>query len=100
MTLFGLSSYRKTKASCFPDLTSPLWKKDIDNFRDKIMHKWVFDFRIDHHHMSHGWRFLTFGIFRIHTWPQEGERMTWKVHYSGFWTTILFCFPFRVDQWR
>lgn len=65
--------------------------------------KWSIVCRISKPHEywgCEGWRVLDFGVFKLHTQPEPGERYTHRKHYDGFWFRICFWLPFEVEQWK
>lgn len=53
--------------------------------KTKKLNKWQYDFYFgrDYRIFERGWKIVRFGIFNIHTMPEEGYVLQ-KKHYKGF----------------
>lgn len=59
--------------------------------------QFIFSIGRDYRTMLVGWKLVEFGIFKIHTFPQEGEALQ-KHHYKGFIIRFIMWLPF--DSYR
>lgn len=67
----------------------------------RILNKWQFHFRPCGNRYagvySVGWHPFELGIFKIHTYPKDGEEF-YKKHYHGFILRFMWWFP--IDFYR
>lgn len=54
--------------------------------------QWHFYFGKDYSRLDRGWKEVNLGILKIHTMPEEGERL-WKKHYKGFLLRFFIWLP-------
>ena len=59
-----------------------------------VLNKWQVEISVkkDYQFMDRGWKKAIFGIFKIHTKPEEGMMFT-KNHYKGFRFSFYIWFP-------